>query len=158
MHRLVLLPALLLAVVGCNSTSSTSSPGNQSTGLINGTFVATINGTAWTATGRVVVQPSTGSSLIIAATSSTYTVSLTIVGPAAGNSFSLAPQPGMFTSFAILSNTSNTWTTNLSGATGTVHLTTFTGSRVAGTFAFTPLGAQGTPAANVTAGSFDVTY
>ncbi len=157
MIRTVAISLLTFAAAACGGGSTTST-GSQATGLINGTFVATINGTAWSATGRVVVEPSTANTLLISATSSTYTIGLTIVGPVVGNSFSLQPQTGVLTSSAFLTNSGNTWTTSLPGATGTLLLTTYTSSRVAGTFSFTPLGAQGSPAASVTAGSFDVTY
>lgn len=156
--RFALPLALLIVIAGCGGSNSTSSAGSQSTGLINGTFVATINGVAWTAVGRVVVEPFEANTLIISATSPTYSLSLTIVNPVAGGQFSLAPKAGTLTSSAILSSGTNTWTTNLAGATGTVTLTTLTSSRVAGTFSFTPLSAIGTPSATVTAGSFDVTY
>ncbi len=158
LRRFLCLPALLAAAVGCSSSGTTTSTGSQSTGLINGTFVATINGAAWTATGRVVVEPFEANTLIISSTSPTYSISLTIVNPVNGGSYSLAPQTTTLASSAILSNGTYTWTTSLPTATGTVTLTTLTSSRVAGTFSFNPLGATGTPVAIVTAGSFDVTY
>ena len=161
MHRLsALLPGLLFVAASCGSASDTSSPGT-SLPLLNGTFSATVDGSAWSAEGRVAVARGPNNSLIIAAASLTRSLSFTLFNASAPGTFSLV-YAGATTvpSFAILASAGAAWTTNTTGGTGSVVVTTLTSSRVAGTFTFDapPSPGQGTTTAHVTGGTFDVTY
>lgn len=160
MHRLsALLPGLLLVATSCGGGSSTSGPGT-SIPLLNGTFAATIDGSAWSAEGRVVVTRGPANSLLIGAASVTRSLSLTLVSASGPGTYSLVYTTTTLPSFAILTSSGLAWTTNTKGGTGTVVVTTLTTSRVAGTFTFDapPSPGQGTTTAHVTSGTFDVTY
>lgn len=159
MQRLsALLPGLLLAAMSCGG-SSTSGP-STSIPLLNGTYAATINGSAWSAEGRVAVTHGPSNSLIMAGASLAHSLSFTLVNATAPGTYSLVYTTTTLPSFAILTSAGSAWTTNTTGGTGTVVVTTLTSSRVAGTFTFDapPSPGQGTTTAHVTSGAFDVTY
>jgi hypothetical protein len=163
MRRLLapsLLALALAAACGGDKSSSTTEPGQTTNLVTNGTFSATINGTAWSAVGRVAVSKS-NNLVAIAAVSPTYAIS-----------FGLSPltAPGTFTlaylnpagSLAIISQsaTGGGWTTFAQGGTGTAVITTYTATRIAGTFSFDAVAISGgaTGTTRVTNGTFDVTY
>jgi hypothetical protein len=156
-----LLSGLLLVAASCGSDSSgTSAPNSSANSLLNGTFSASINGTGWSAAGRVAVAHGVGNSLIIAAASTSYTITFTLFNAAAPGTYSLLYTNTTVPSFAILAGSNGSaWTTNTTGGGGTVVITALTSSRVAGSFSFdAPATVQTTATAHVTGGSFDVTY
>lgn len=150
----------MLVATSCGGSSSTA-VGGTSVPLLNGTFSATIDGSAWSAEGRVAVTRGPANSLIIAAASLGRSLSFTLFNASAPGTFSLVySNATTLPSFAILASAGSAWTTNTTGGTGSVVVTTLTTSRVAGTFSFTapPSPGQGTTTAHVTGGTFDVTY
>ncbi len=153
-----LFPGLLLVAMSCGGSGTTGL--GTSVPLLNGTFAATINGSAWSAEGRVAVARGAGNSLIMAGASLTNSLSLTLINASAPGTYSLTYTTTTLPSFAILTNAGSAWTTNITGGTGTVVVTTLTSSRVAGTFTFDapPSPGQGTTTAHVTGGTFDVSY
>jgi uncharacterized protein DUF6252 len=157
MSRLALL-AGLVAAIACGGSSSSTAPQSS---LLNGRFTASINGAAWTATGRVSVTPSDAHSLIIQGSSPTYIITLDLLNAVAVGVYNL-PGDSLLASFANGTNFSAgaSWSTSLTGGSGSVSLTTLTSSRVAGTFSFVAFPPTGSKAGtlNVASGSFDVTY
>jgi uncharacterized protein DUF6252 len=161
MRRLsTLLPGLLLVAASCGGGDNGGTGPNAANALLNGTFSASINGSAWSAAGRVAVTRGPSNSLIIGAASLSYSMSFALVNAAGPATYSLAYTTTTLPSFVILSGSGAAWTTNTSGGTGSVIITALTASRVAGTFTFDapPSPGQGTTTAHVTGGSFDVTY
>src|SRR5689334_20799260 len=157
----VKLFAALAFAAACGGGSSDSTGPTQTTNLVtNGSFSAVVNGTAWSAVGRVAVNQS-GSLLVVAAVSGTYVFSFGI-GPFSGPgtfSFVYAPLANPPTaSQAIVSLGSQTWATSAQGGTGSITITTFSAGRVAGTFSFDAPSAGSGGALHVTNGSFDVTF
>jgi len=161
MHRLftVLAFGTLLVSASCEHTGTGSDQAVN--GVLNGTFSATINGAAWSATGRVVASEPAGAALILDATSPTYAMKLTMA-PLAGfgsATFSLdaAPANG---SLVTLTSSAGKWSTANTGGTGTISLTTLSSSRATGTFTFdAPASAgSGTTTHTVVTGKFDVTF
>ena len=165
MRRIAIMNSL--AVLGfaaaCGGGSDSTGP-TQTTNLVtNGSFSANVNGTAWSAVGRVAVSRS-GTLLTIASVSGTYVITFGI-GPFSGPAtFSLVYAPlanPPSASQAIVLLGSQAWGTSVQGGTGTVTITTYTASRVAGTFGFDAPSAASSGAGGtlrVTNGSFDVTY
>jgi len=157
------LLVLSLLSAACGGDKTTTDPGNGTGGgvntVTNGSFSATINGAAWSPTGRVAVSKS-GTVVAIAAVSlNSYVVSLAI-GNVATGTFSLN-YLNQTASLAIVSNASGQgWTTFTQGGTGTLTITTYTASRIAGTFSFdaAPTSGGATGTLHVTNGSFDITY
>ena len=151
------LAALTLAVA-CGGSDSTE-PTQTTNQLTNGSFSATINGTAWSAAGRAAVSKS-GTIVAIAAVSPTYTISFALSPLTAPATFNLA-YLNSSASLAIVSQASGQgWTTFAQGGTGTVVVTTYTASRIAGTFSFDAAATSGgaTGIMHVTNGAFDITY
>ena len=157
-----LLPGLLLVATSCGGGGG----GNGITGtgnnnpLLNGTFSASINGTSWSAAGRVAVTRGVSNSLIMAGASLTYSLSFALINATGPGTFSLVYTTTTVPSFAILAGNGAAWTTNTTGGTGSVVVTVLTANRVAGTFTFDAPASpgQGTTTAHVTGGTFDVTY
>lgn len=154
--------AMLAFTVACGGGSDSTGP-TQTTNLVtNGSFRANVNGTAWSAVGRVAVSQS-GSLLVIAAVSGTYVFSFGI-GPFSGpGTFSLVYAPlanPPTASQAIVSLGSQSWGTSIQGGTGSIVITTYAAGHVAGAFSFdAPSAASGGGAGlHVTNGSFDVTF
>ncbi len=164
MRRLAFVNSLAVFAFAVACGGSDPSGPTQTTNLVtNGSFSANINGTAWSGVGRVSVAAS-GGLLTIAAASGTYVLSFGI-GPFSGpGTFSLvyaplANPPSASQAIVILGN--QAWGTSVQGGTGNIAITTYTASRVAGTFSFdAPSSASGGAGAalHVTNGSFDVTY
>jgi len=161
LHRLLPL-ALAFVVNGCggsDSSASTDPNANGSAGVTNGTFTATINGTNWSAVGKVAVTRS-ASIISIAGGSLSYVVSF---GTGTANVAGVFPLTYLNPSgaLAIVSNTSGaSWSTALPGGTGTLTITALTATRVAGTFVFDAPSASGSGngTLHVTNGKFDVTF
>jgi hypothetical protein len=161
MHRFLacLTVGVLLSTAACEHTGT----GNDSaaTGVLNGSFSATIDGTAWTATGKVIASEPSGTTLILDASSPTYVMKLTMA-PIAGfgaAAFSLEAVPTNGSS-AQLTLANGKWSTANTGGTGNVSLSTLSSSRATGTFTFDapPSAGSGSTATTHVSGKFDVTF
>lgn len=160
LHRL--LPLMLaLAVPGCGgSDNSVADPTvNGAAGVTNGNFTATINGTNWSAIGKVAVSRS-GSIISVAAGSLTYVVGFGVGAATVAGVYPLTYQ-NPNGSIAIVTNTAGAgWSTAVSGGTGTLTITALTATHIAGTFVFDAPATTGTGngTLHVTNGKFDVTF
>ena len=160
--RSLVAPAVisLALATACGGSSDSTTEPTQTNVVANGTFRASVNGSAWSPAGRVAVNKSTNNIVAIAAVSSTYTISLALTPLTAPGTFSL--NFGNTTgSLAIVSSAGGQgWSTVAQGSTGSVVITTYTASRIAGTFSFDAVGISGgaTGTLHVTNGTFDVTY
>lgn len=162
MRRFAIVQSLVLVACAAACGGSGDSTGPKQTGnlVTNGSFSATIGGTAWSAVGRAVASQN-GGLLTIAGVSGTYAISFGI-GPFTGpGTYSLVYAPlanPPTASQAIVVQGNQSWGTSVQGGTGSVVITTYTATRIAGTFFFdapTASGAGGT--LHVTNGSFDFT-
>jgi hypothetical protein len=153
--------ALFLAASGCGGGGSGDLGTNPGiSGVTNGTFTATVNGSAWSALGKVVVSRPTATSLALFATSTTYAVNIVVLNVSGPGTFSLnsAPTNG---NQAAISSTAGGWNSGNTGGTGSVVITALTSGHVAGTFAFDGPATAGTGATStihVTTGKFDLTF
>ena len=124
----------------------------------NGTISASIDGASWT--GATTVQASYIASVFLVGglDSQGRQIVITIPGVAAAGTFSLSSgQPA----FAVVNFGAQTWSTTLTGGTGSATISTWSGSHAIGTFSFTApanagSGATGTKV--ITSGTFDVRY
>ncbi len=157
----VALRVVLPLVFGACASSSTTASGTPINLVTNGSFSATINGTAWSALGRVVVSRGAGNYLAFSAVSTTYgmTIALqTVTGP---GTVSLTSSISNGSQVTVANVTGMGWSTSPQGGTGSITITTLTASRVVGTFAFNAVpvpGGGATSTLQVTNGVFDVTY
>ena len=165
MRRLTLLFSLAVVAVAAAACGGSDSTGpTETTNLVtNGSFSARINGTAWSALGRVSVIPSS-SLLTMAGASGTYVITFGL-GPFTGpGTYSLVYDPlakPPTVSQAIVLLGGQSWGTSVQSGTGSVTITTYTGNRIAGTFSFDAPSAAASGAGgtiHVTNGSFDVTF
>ncbi len=150
----------LLLVAGCGS-----SPAGPGTGG-NGTFTARINGQAWNANATTIVAAAANASIpgsfsfqggVISGTAQTLVFNLSrIPGP---GTYPLGVNIGTATGGIVTGITgSQGWATPLTGAAGSVTITTLGGGRAKGSFNFVAetIGV-GTPSViTVTDGAFDV--
>jgi hypothetical protein len=161
MHRFFRGLALgaLLGSVSCEHTGD--GPSTDFGVVTNGTFDATIDGTAWHASGRVIVSEPAGESLILDASSSTYVMKLTMANLTGFGSatFSLVASPTNGNS-ALLTSPGGKWSTANAGGTGTINLTSLSSSRAIGTFTFDapPTAGSGSTATARVTGTFDVSF
>lgn len=162
MRRFAIVQSLILAAFAgaCGGSGDSTGPTQTGNLVTNGSFKATIGGTAWSAVGRAVASQS-GGLLTIAGASGTYVISFGI-GPFTGpGTYSLVYAPSAnppTASQAIVVQGNQSWGTSVQGGTGSVVITTYTATRIAGAFSFdapTASGAGGT--LHVTNGSFDFT-
>jgi len=142
---------LLALVAACGGGDGPTGPG----GLINGTFSARVDGSAFNATSATVLV--NGNITSIGA------------GNAAGQGMGFAwvdAGPGTY-AISTLSPTNATytitgggWVAGVTGGSGSVVVTTRTATRVAGTFSFVMVPSSGTASGNktITQGSFDLTF
>jgi hypothetical protein len=150
----------LLGVTACGA-ATVSDLGTSTNLVTNGHFSATVNGTAWSALGRVPVTRPTANSVGMLAGSTTYGMTFTILNITGPGTFSLnnAPSNG---NQVIASNINQSgWATGQTGGTGSVVITAFSATHIAGTFSFDATPIPGTPATgtlHVTNGSFDLTF
>ncbi len=147
------LTLLLCSLAACSSGSSTGPGGNNgnNNGTRQGTFTAVIDGQSWVSTTNQTTGGSgsnqvpglvsiSGTKLVSATNYTTLTLTLGyIAGPgtyplgvnqgttAGGIGLVFAPQGSSF----------GDWSTGLSGAAGTVTVTSLTSTRIVGTFQFT---------------------
>ena len=162
MRRFSIVQSLVLVAFAsaCGGSGDSTAPNQTGNLVTNGSFRATIGGTAWSAAGRAVATQS-GGLLTIAGASGTYAISFGI-GPFTGpGTYSLVYAPSdnpPTVSQAIVVQGSQSWGTSVQGGTGSVVITAYTATRIAGSFSFdapTASGAGGT--LHVTNGSFDFT-
>jgi hypothetical protein len=161
MHRL--LACLALGALACTTScehTGTSTIADAKT-VTNGNFSATIDGTPWTAVGRVVVSEPAGASLILDAASPTYVMKLTMANLAGlgAATFSLAALPTNG-SAATVTSAAGKWSTANAGGTGTINLSALSSSRATGTFTFDapPSAGSGSAGTVHVTGKFDVTF
>lgn len=138
-----------------------SGPGGGGGG--NGTFRATINGAAWVAEAQFIQAPTPQKQghypLYGARTAGTTLngITLNLIGISGPGTYPLGTSGGVAGGTATVNEASSVWMTPLSGAAGTVTLTTVTATRAAGTFSFTAEGVVGTAGTRtVTNGQFDI--
>ena len=122
---------------------------------------ATLNGTAFNAADVAgTYQVLNGGTLTIAAANSTRTLSVNLVGISGAGTFPLSNTipfrtlgVGVFNGSQVISN----HTSSAAGSSGSVTITTFTATRIKGTFnaVLTPLAGQATGNMTVTNGVFD---
>jgi hypothetical protein len=162
MRRFAIVPSLVLvAFAGACGGSGDSTGPRQSANLVtNGSFRATIGGTAWSAVGRAAASQS-GTLLAISGVSGTYVITFGL-GPFTGpGTYSLVYAPTAnppTASQAIVIQGSLSWGTSVQGGTGAVVITAYSATRVAGTFSFDAPAASGAGGTlHVTNGSFDFT-
>jgi len=153
------LGALLLgAVVACGGSGGGG--GGPPPG--SGALTATIDGQAFASDASAATATVTASApgfYALAGTKSTNltTISLALYNLTVPGTYPLGVTGVMFGGLASVSEAVPTWLTPLSGASGTVTVSTLTASRIVGTFAFTaaaPL--DPTSTRTVTNGSFDL--
>ena len=163
--------AILAVVTACGGSGSPTGPGGPG-GV--GTFTATIDGSNWVSTMNQVVGGGsgpnqvpglitiTGTQVVSAANYTNLTLFLGYIGgtgtyPLGVNHGTTAGGGGLVT--APQGSSVGSWSTNLTGAAGTVTVTSLTTSRIAGTFQFTapPQSySQTTGTRVVTNGKFDM--
>jgi hypothetical protein len=159
MRRFAIVQSLVLVAFAgaCGGSGDSTGPTQTDNLVTNGSFKATIGGTAWSAVGRAAAAQS-GGLLTIAAASGTYAISFGI-GPYTGpGTYSLVYAPSAnppTASQAIVVQGNQSWGTSLQGGTGTVTITTFTATRIAGAFSFDAPATSGGGMLHVTNGSFD---
>jgi hypothetical protein len=161
MH-LLLRGVMVGALLGTASCEHTGNGPSTDYGVVtNGTFEATIDGTAWHASGRVIVSEPAGASLVLDASSPTYVMRLTmtpLLGVGAAT-FSLAAGPTNG-SAASLTLGASKWSTANANGTGIVNLSALSSSRATGTFTFEapPTPGSGSTATAHVSGKFDVSF
>ncbi len=151
------LPAtLLFLVAACGGGSETTSP----TPVVTQQFTATIDGAPWESLTPTAAATSTGTFTLAGLASATGTaISVTLAGISAAGTYPLGVGPSVAGGSATVTNGSSSWGTPLSGAAGTVTITTITTSRITGSFTFAapPLPGQSqTNTRNVTNGQFSI--
>lgn len=161
MRRFSLLTAVVIGLTSsaCGSSGSSTVDPNLGGLLTNGTFKATINGGAWSPIGTVVVSR-VGGGLTMAATSTSYVMSIVVLNVSGPGSFTLNASVHNGSHAAVSSTGQSGWDTGNNGGTGTVVVTTLTSNHVVGTFTFDapPNGTSTASALHVTSGTFDVTF
>lgn len=161
MRRFSLLTAVVigLASSACGSSGTSTLDPNLGGFLTNGTFKATINGAAWSPIGTVIVSR-VGGGLTMAASSTTYVMSIVVLGVSGPGTFTLNASVHNGSHAAVSSTGQGGWDTGNNGGTGSVVVTTLTSNHVVGTFTFDapPNGTSTGSALHVTSGTFDVTF
>lgn len=161
MRRFGLL-ALLLLLAACGGSSTGPSNGGGGGGSGTNRLTATIDGQAFTAT---MIQANPVSTVpgslafqgtqIIGSTARTMAIYLAFIsGPGTYPlGMNIGTSPG---GTATVTAGAGAFTTPLSGAAGTITITTLTATRVAGTFSYVATATLGTGTSTVTNGVFDV--
>jgi len=144
---------LLLLLTGCGGggDDSPTGPGPGPSATV-GTFTATLDGTAWVSTTNQVVGTSGGQNQVpgvitmtgtqVSSATNYTTITVTLGYIAGTGTYPLGVNHGttaggIGTVFAPQGGSFGTWSTNLTGAAGTVNVTSLTSTRIAGTFQFT---------------------
>ena len=153
--------ALSVAASSCGSSDTSDLGTDPGISLVtNGTFTASVNGTAWGALGKVIVSRPTATSIAFFATSTTYALNIVMLNVSGPGTFSLNSAVSNGNQASISSLTGG-WNSGNTGGTGSVVITALTSNHVVGTFAFdgppTP-GTGATTTIHVTNGKFDLTF
>jgi hypothetical protein len=160
MRRISLISTLVIGLLSsaCGSDSSGVDP-TVGGFLTNGSFKATINGKAWSPIGTVVVSRLAGG-LTMAATSTTYVMSIVVLNASAPGTFTLDASVHNGSHAAVSASGQGAWETGNTGGTGSVVVTTLTSNHVVGTFSFDapPNGTSTASTLHVTSGTFDLTF
>ena len=156
MPRSSLLLLAIVAAAGCGGSSSTDT-GITLNLVTNGKFSATVNGTAWSALGQVIVRKPTSTSLAMSAPSTTYAMTFTLLNVTGPGTTSLVSSP-FNGSHVLIGATAGGWDTSQTGGTGSVTITSLTANHVVGTFSFDAPAVVGGSPLHVTAGVFDLTF
>jgi hypothetical protein len=160
MRRFSLLTAVAAGLVSsaCGSSGTSALDPNLSGLLTNGTFKATINGTAWSPIGTVIVSRLAGG-LTMSAASTTYAMSIVVLNVSAPGTFTLNASVHNGSHAAVSATGQGAWDTGNTGGTGSVVVTTLTSNHVVGTFTFdAPSNSTSSSTLHVTSGTFDLTF
>jgi hypothetical protein len=155
------LVVLFLGLSACGSSSDATSTGLPTTLVTNGTFTATVNGTAWGALGRVIVTRPTANSVSLFAVSTTYGFSIVLLNVTGPTTVSLVNAPSNGSQVIASGPGQGGWATGQTGGTGSVVITALTTNHITGTFSFDATPIPGTPTTgtlHVTSGAFDLSY
>src|SRR4029078_409869 len=157
--RLLTVFAIGLASSSCGSSGTSTFDPNLNGSLTNGTFKATIHGAAWSPIGTVIVSR-VGGGLPMAATSTTYAMSVVVLNVSGPGTFTLNASVHNGSHIAVSSAGQSGWGTGNTGGTGTVVITTLTANHVTGTFSCDapPNGTSTAAALHVTSGTFDLSF
>jgi hypothetical protein len=160
MRQLFSFVLALFMSSGCGHGSSGTAPDSVANLVTNGSFAARIDGTGWTAAGAVTVVKPGADNLNITAVSTTYGVAFKLAGVTAPGVFPLTAIPTTGSTAAVTHTNGMRWVTGGLGLTGSITITTFTASRVAGSFSFqaAPVSGGAIGVVQVTNGAFDVIY
>lgn len=145
---------------GGGPTGTNGNNNGNSTVTGDGNITMTVNGASWRSLKAVDhVTKGTNNFIGIASSNPPYTLVLgigNVTGPGTRN-LNLTVGDG---SSAIVSNLTGGWGTAFTGGSGTITITTFTATRIAGTFTFDAVPGSGaaTGTLQVRNGSFDLTY
>jgi hypothetical protein len=129
--------------------------------VTNGTFTATVSGTAWGALGKVVVTRPTANSVSLFAISTTYGFSIILLNVTGPTTVSLVSAPSNGSQVTASGPGQGGWSTGQTGGTGSFVITAITTNHVTGTFSFDAPPVAGTSATgtlHVTNGAFDLSY
>jgi hypothetical protein len=147
---------LILALAACGGDGPTNPNGG---GVTN--FTAKIDGADWNAEiAPIATNPAAGMYVITAVrtTGSAYTLVITLNNITGAGSYPLGVNLMAFGGNAQLSDASSGWATPLSGAAGTIDITTLTATQMVATFEFVAGPILNTASTRtVTQGQFDVT-
>jgi hypothetical protein len=124
----------------------------------NGSFTATIDGTAWKAGGRVGVTRG-DTSLTLIALSRTYAISIGVDAAAGPGTYRVGDDSSLV-QISVHQIGGPPGATDYRGGTGTFSITMLTDSRIVGTFSFVAMPSPAGDAGplHVTSGAFDLTY
>ncbi len=158
--RILAAIAGILMVAGCSSNSSTGPDGN--TGGATGTLTATVNGAPFSATFHTTATVTNNIVVVQGEEQAGGAYTYNLITIAIGN-FSA---PGTFSLALGNANGANAlwtagtadWSTALTGGTGTITVTAYNATHIAGTFSFTAVSSAGADNVVVTNGKFDVPF
>lgn len=162
--NIALLVAALALGAGLSGCGGGGSSGVAGPGGASGPMSARVDGTQWNADelggGLGAGHPVLGMYTIPGRRTSGGTpefLDLTLYNVAGPGTYTLGVNSTTFGGIATFGNANASWSTPLSGMSGTAVVTTLTATRIAGTFAFqaTPLLGTASGTRNVTEGTFD---
>jgi hypothetical protein len=159
MNRRVIWLIATLVTAACDRSTATEGPGTVDNQVSNGAFAATIEGARWTAVDSVVVMRN-GPHMTLRAASPSYNVEINLANISAPGVFPLTLPAILGSSANLTTPTGERWSTGSLASQGSVAVTVFTASRIAGTFSFVahPVPVSGASFVSVTDGTFDVRF
>ena len=145
---------VLIGLLGaCGGSSTEPNDGDMS-------LSATIDGSQWSANGSTTAANAIagGNFTVVGADQNGRVLTLTVYNIGAPGTYPLGVGSSVFGGTGILSEGATSWWTPLSGAAGTVTITSVSATRLVGTFAFSAVPLVGTAGGtrSVTNGAFDV--